>query len=634
MRFRRVAIALGTLTVATVIAHAERVAARKMVRMPHDISPPTFALAGRSVGGATAPTGLDAPRAAYLAGSSIAVVDGQALVIDADSGELVLTDGAGAVVARLAIGPTASQLVYDPVAKRAYVASRGTDQIIAVTVGKTLEVAATWSTPTEPYGLALTPDRRLLLVSTVAARQLVALDPATGKERWRRPLAPEPRGVAVSPDGSTAIVTSLVSGAVERIELATPQAARSINLSPPPPFGAVAGNSFGQLVPDRELGRTFSRSAFAARFIGHDIALVAHQTSTPLQDARFGENRGSYGGGSEPPIKHHVTFIATEVAFARSVDAQIADHQPKAIAWDPVSDRAFIVGYGSDSLLVLGAASQVGVRFDRTVMLTDSESCGPEGVAVGSDGTAFVFCGLSRKVVRVPMTEAASTPAFAAAAVAPTRLSKQAHEGLDLFRKGNDGRISSRGAMACTSCHPEAATDGLSWRIEQHELQTPLLAGRVLGTHPYKWDGGDRDLAISLTSTMRRLGGGGLSPGQTKSLAAYLETLPRPRTAPGERTAVARGKALFQSDEVGCATCHGGALLTDNTAHELGGTLATSDTPSLVGLSRSAPYYHDGSAATLDALLAERAAVHGMSDTASSLSAEQRKDLIAYLQTL
>ena len=96
---------------------------------------------------------------------------------------------------------------------------------------------------------------------------------------------------------------------------------------------------------------------------------------------------------------------------------------------------------------------------------------------------------------------------------------------------------------------------------------------------------------------------------------------------------VARGKALFASDEVGCTTCHGGKLYTDNATHELGGTLAQSDTPSLVGLARSAPYYHDGSAATLDALLAERAAVHGMAETVS-LTAAQRQDLIAYLETL
>ena len=107
--------------------------------------------------------------------------------------------------------------------------------------------------------------------------------------------------------------------------------------------------------------------------------------------------------------------------------------------------------------------------------------------------------------------------------------------------------------MACSSCHPEAGSDGLSWRIETHELQTPLLAGRVAGTHPYKWDGGDRDLAISLTATMRRLGGGGLTPGQTKSLAAYLEALPAPRV-PARAPSTPTSRAWTRASKRSCAT--------------------------------------------------------------------------------
>ena len=54
-----------------------------------------------------------------------------------------------------------------------------------------------------------------------------------------------------------------------------------------------------------------------------------------------------------------------------------------------------------------------------------------------------------------------------------------------------DPALSASGQMACASCHPDGRADGLSWRIEKRELQTPLLAGRLVGTHPFKWDGGD-----------------------------------------------------------------------------------------------------------------------------------------------
>jgi cytochrome c peroxidase len=206
------------------------------------------------------------------------------------------------------------------------------------------------------------------------------------------------------------------------------------------------------------------------------------------------------------------------------------------------------------------------------------------------------------------------------------------HQGMVLFHVA-DPAVSQLGAMACSTCHPDGRTDGLSWRIEKHELQTPLLAGRVANTHPYKWDGGDKDLPTSLAMTMTRLGGRGLDPVRSAQLAAYLTALPSVRTPTRASEAVARGKKLFDSAELGCRTCHDGAAYTDQSGHKLSGTLAESDTPSLRGLAASAPYYHDGSAATLEALLRDRGAVHGMMPSVR-LSDEDVADLTAFLETL
>jgi cytochrome c peroxidase len=193
--------------------------------------------------------------------------------------------------------------------------------------------------------------------------------------------------------------------------------------------------------------------------------------------------------------------------------------------------------------------------------------------------------------------------------------------------------VSAAGALACASCHPDGRADGLTWKIEKNQLQTPVLAGRVVGTHPFKWDGGDKDLATSLTTTMKRLGGSGLDAGQTANLTAYLEALPRPATPTRDPGAVARGKQMFEGD-LGCRGCHDGASYTDRQLHEFSGsTLAEAKTPSLIGLATSAPYYHDGSAPSLEALLRDRGNVHGMADTAK-LTDRQVADLSAFLDTL
>ncbi len=57
------------------------------------------------------------------------------------------------------------------------------------------------------------------------------------------------------------------------------------------------------------------------------------------------------------------------------------------------------------------------------------------------------------------------------------------------------------------------------------------------------------------------------------------------------------------------------------------------DTPSLIGLASSAPYYHDGSAQTLRAALMENGSIHGMGQSVS-LTEPQMDDLVAYLETL
>jgi cytochrome c553 len=245
-----------------------------------------------------------------------------------------------------------------------------------------------------------------------------------------------------------------------------------------------------------------------------------------------------------------------------------------------------------------------------------------------------VWCSFSRSVARLELSRDAAAPKVASGpTLAPSALTPAQHDGLELFHTAST-EISEAGGLACASCHPDGRDDGLSWKIQTNTLQTPLLAGRIVGTHPYKWDGGDPDLKTSLATTMKRLGGTGLDKTQTAALAAYLEVLPAPRAPTRDPVQVARGKALFDSAEVGCRGCHDGPTYSDQMQHEFrGSTLPKADTPSLIGLAASAPYFHDGSAATLEALLRDRGGVHGMGDTVK-LGDAQIADLIAFLETL
>ena len=627
MRAPHLAAVLASLLASGAAVWSAR--AERMVVM--DLPPPDFVLQGPALGGPKPPTGADLAAPAHLVGGPIVALAKGALIIDAESGDLIRTDDKGAPMDRLAIGLGAAQVVYEPKTHTAYVADRAGDRVVIVDVGATLTERAHWATPTEPFGLALAPDGATLLVTTVAARRLVAFDTGKGKARWQRALAAEPRGVAISPDGTKALVSHLTTGTATRIDLAHDGVAIAIPLGVSPRLGFPP--TIGQLAPLDEAapGRTFARNGFAARFVGNGLALVPHQRSTPMQEIAGSERAGSYGGGFDPPIEHAITFIATaDAGLPRTSAAQISPHQPQATAWDPGRDRLFVAGFGSDTIVVIGGVSQAAPWLAGTYTLppSDGRGCGPQGLAVDGAGAAWIYCGVSHTTMRLA-PDAEVKMAGNGVALGGAILDTEMRQGYDLFRHA-DGQISSRGAMACSSCHPEGRTDGLSWRIEGHTLQTPVLAGRVAGTGPFKWDGTDATLMDSMTSTMRRLGGAGLTAPATTALAAYVTTLPRPRPPSRESAQIARGEKLFEAE--GCRSCHEGAVATDRERHDVGGSLAEVDTPSLIGLAASAPYYHDGSAATLPALIGGRGLVHGMTD--ADLDPAQVADLIAYLETL
>ena len=91
----------------------------------------------------------------------------------------------------------------------------------------------------------------------------------------------------------------------------------------------------------------------------------------------------------------------------------------------------------------------------------------------------------------------------------------------------------------------------------------------------------------------------------------------------------ARGEHVFVTS--GCAVCHAdGGRGTDARTHRLdaGGAFLT---PSLVGLGRSAPYFHDGRFASLDEVLR---ATDGRMGRTGALSAADRAALLAYLASL
>jgi cytochrome c peroxidase len=217
--------------------------------------------------------------------------------------------------------------------------------------------------------------------------------------------------------------------------------------------------------------------------------------------------------------------------------------------------------------------------------------------------------------------------------------------GKTIFYRASDPRMSPEGYISCATCHLDGSHDGRVWDFTgrgEGLRNTVTLHGRGGITHgnvhwstnfdeiqDFEGDirlffGGDGFMSdANYNATAAPLGPpkAGLSA-PLDALAAYVASLgtdsvPRSpfRNAHGTFTAAAlAGETVFAN--LGCATCHapprftnstvGAGLLTnvgtlrETSGGRLGGPLTGIDTPTLLGVWATAPYFHDGSAATLD----------------------------------
>lgn len=236
--------------------------------------------------------------------------------------------------------------------------------------------------------------------------------------------------------------------------------------------------------------------------------------------------------------------------------------------------------------------------------------------------------------------------------------------GLNIFYHSSMPEMGDEGYMSCASCHSGGGHDGRVWDITSmgEGLRNTISLNGASGTRfgDLHWSG-NFDEVQDFEIQMEGLNGGtglvqgktfngespldfvssGLSP-RLDALAAYVNGLGKDRvkhsphrTYTGELTETAqRGEAVFQSNN--CSSCHLAEIFRDGLRHDVGtitllsgarlgqGPITEIRTPTLIELWDSAPYFHDGSAATLNEVLSR--GTHAV-----SLSGTEQQDLVEYL---
>jgi len=503
-----------------------------------------------------------------------------------------------------------------------------------------LETRCVVGTRAEPIALALTPDDTTLLLTTGWSHALSAYDAQTLAPKFEASLPRDPRSAIVSEDGTRAFVAHVVGARMSVVDLTTPEhAVRSIDL---------AARASGEDASDNPMLKGCQGFALT-KLDGRDDAKVAKMVDrvfAPMVSVNSGEGLSeSSGYGPDGPSEIGevaVVDAAAERALTRIVrppNGAVTAAEcllPRAAAYD--DGALYVTCLGIDALLKLDAR---GIDPARTELQRWHVAAGPTGVAVDHEMQRAVVWSQFDREIAVVDTTGAAPPVRLALARQSAGITSNVALGRRLFHQVGDPRISSDG-RACASCHPDGREDALSWSTPDGMRQTPMLAGRLAETAPYGWLGASDGVKDHLKKTFERLGGEGLPNAELGALIDYVSTMTPPigasAFAPAEKQKlVDRGRALFESTETGCDTCHDASKgFSDGMRHRVTAQRADQegaafDTPSLRFVAGTAPYFHDGRYKTLDEVLT--APDHAMG-TSTHLGRQDRAALVAYLETL
>jgi hypothetical protein len=584
---------------------------------------------------------------------------GRVVVADSDRDRLSIVDVAAHVVEKelsLGVGAEPGRLVEDA-AGRVHVALRGTGELVTLDPLKR-EIVNRRAVCAAPRGVAYDAGADSVLVACVEGT-LVELPAAGGATSRVTRIAPDLRDVLVT--GDRVVVTLFREATLlfldadrtieKRVKLpsrdgfaadvawrATALADGSIAVVHQRAFEGRINVSGAGSAPGA--GGTSGTGGTATIDVsqGQAGASVAGAPAEPEPEAAGGQGepgtfqqpqRDGYGSTVEPCGAVVVSALSSvspsgevtlgpNLAGILPVDVAVSGDGHWAVAFAGGGVRTETLGvYAGTSLPVDPSGS--------TCLFSTEFAAGPAIVAVAFEPSSNLLVAQRREDATLLLmdltTQVTSEVALGAGTVTDT--------GHQLFH------LDAGGGLACASCHPEGTDDGRVWNFSDFgERRTQPLDIGLFGTAPFHWDASLPAFGDLMQSIFRdRMGGPEESPPRVEALEEYVYALPRrPATRGADDAGALRGKALFESRAVGCATCHAGPTFTNGASADIGrGTPL--QVPSLIAVSTRAPYMHDGCAATLLDRFdpACGGSAHG---STLDLTGDQLGDLVAYLETL
>lgn len=499
-----------------------------------------------------------------------------------------------------------------------------------------------------PFAVVLNPSGSTAFVSLYGAGALRRYDTATRQQTGALALGPGPRALAVSADGSRLLATRLLSplhhAETWSVNAATMQLADTLRI---PKFGTEAnrdtpasGRGVANYLSGIALSPRTGRAYVAANKPNSERGLQIHPSQDLDQDNTVRNLLVELDPAAATPAAR----------FRRGVDLDNSD-SASAVAFSPLADYVFVALQGMNEVLVLDALALDASTGLGALVTRLGVGAAPQGLCMDAPSERlFVhnFMGRSLSVLDAAGLFRRGDLQLAHAeidTVANERLPPPVLTGKTIFYNAADPRMSAEGYLSCATCHLDGGEDGRVWDFTgrgEGLRNTVDLHGRAgMGHGNVHWTANFDEIQDFENDIRQFFGGRGFLSdadyAQTQAplgapkaghsaaldaLAAYVASLDQAtlarsphRIADGGYSAAAiAGEALFARE--GCTGCHVPPRYTDSsvgagTLHlvgtlratsgqRLGATLTGIDTPSLRGVWAGAPYFHDGSAPTLD----------------------------------
>jgi DNA-binding beta-propeller fold protein YncE/mono/diheme cytochrome c family protein len=583
--------------------------------------------------------------------------DGQTLYIACSTARqvLIFNTAQRQITKRLALPAETSGLALSPDGARLFVTCAGPASQICVLdlpSGKVLQTLAAGHTALSPV---LSPDGKTLFVCNRFNDVVSLFDLRLGQEESRIQVAREPVSAALTPDGRFLLVANhlprgrsdvpYVAATVSVIDVAQRKVVKelrlpngSINLrqlcvSPDGKYACLAQTVGRFQVPVTQLERGWVNTSALTLINLASLELV----NTVLLDDpdRGAANPWAAAWSSDGRwlcLTHAGTHELSVIDFPALLKklASLPAAPPPASAKDNYASSRFADDVPNDMSFLYGLRRRVQLN-----------ARGPRALVIAGN-RAFVAGYFTDSLDGVDL--AAVKPAAETVALGTEHPMTTARRGEMYF---NDATICVQGWQSCASCHDDdARVDGLNWDLINDGIGNPKDTKSLVLSHktPPVMSLGVRATAeIAVRNGMQNSLGTTLPEEVAAAMDDWLKSLkpaPSPHLVNGRVSEAARrGEKLFQSPGTGCVNCHEPELFTDLHSYSVGTQNPFDkddkefDTPTLHELWRTAPYLHDGSAATIRDVLTTRNPKDEHGKT-SQLTAQQIDDLAEYLLSL